>query len=123
MFDTDRDGFVVNDTTGKRLGEFDRRGARAQLLWTPGENARLRFIAEYNSQDEIGPGTFLVDPGIIMADGSVRPNNFLDRSARAGYAPVIDPFARHTDAEGTQRGTADQAAFTAQADVHVGARC
>jgi len=119
-FDTDRDGLVINDTTDKKLGEFDRHGARAQLLWTPGENARLRFIAEYNSQDEVGPGTLLVDPGIIMADGSVRPNNFLDRNARAGYTPLIDPFARHTDAESTQRVTTDQAAFSAQADVKLG---
>src|SRR4029077_5444176 len=95
VFDTDREGFLINDTTHTQLGEFDRHGARAQLLWTPGDNARLRFIAEYNSQDEIGPDTFLVDPGIIMADGSIRPNNFVNRAARAGYTPVIDPFARH----------------------------
>ena len=119
-FDTQRKGFIHDVAIGQQLGEFDRRGARAQLLWTPGENTKIRFIGEYNSQDEDGPGYLLVDPGIIMADGSIRSNNFLDRSARASYVPLIDPGSRRSDADGRQRTTTDQGAFSAQADVHLG---
>jgi iron complex outermembrane receptor protein len=119
-FDSARNGFVYNETTGQHLGEIDRNGARAQLLWTPAESTRLRFIAEYNSQDEAGPGYHMVDPGIVMADGSIRPNNYLDRSARAGYTPDIVRFSRSTDAEAAQRNTTDQAAFSVQADVNLG---
>ena len=119
-FNTDRTGFVFDDTRSEHLGESDRQGARAQLLWTPADRASVRFIADYNSQDEDGPGYLLVDPGVVMADGSIRPNNFLDRSARAGYTPVIEPSARRTDSEAPQRITAEQAGFSAQADVGLG---
>jgi iron complex outermembrane receptor protein len=119
-FGTNRTGFVFGDPLNRHLGELDRRGARAQLLWTPAGNTRVRFIADYYSQDEDGPGYQLVDPGIIMADGSLRPNNFLDRSARAGYIPEIDAFARRSDADAMQRIVTDQAGFSAQADVHFG---
>jgi len=119
-FDTERTGFVFDESLGEHLGESDRSGARAQLLWTPADNTRVRFIADYYSQDEDGPGFLLVDSGIIMADGSTRPNNFLDRSARAGYTPVIDPLARRSDADAMQRIVTDQAGFSVQADVHIG---
>ena len=119
-FDTNRTGTVFDDTLGEHLGEFDRSGARAQLLWTPAENTRVRFIADYYSQDEDGPGFLLVNSGTIMANGSTRPNNFLDRSARAGYIPVIDPVARRNDADARQRIVTDQAGFSAQADVRLG---
>jgi iron complex outermembrane recepter protein len=119
-FDTNREGFVFDTTRDEHLGEFDRQGARAQLLWTPSDSARVRFIADYNSQDEDGPGYVLVDPGIVAADGSIRPNNFLDRSARAGYTPVIEPLARRTDSESAQRIQTDQAGLSAQVDVTIG---
>ena len=119
-FDTNRTGSVFDDTLDRHLGEFDRSGARAQMLWTPTENARVRFIADYYSQDEDGPGYLLVDSGTIMTDGSTRPNNFLDRSARAGYTPTIDPAARRSDADAMQRIVTDQAGFSAQADVRLG---
>ena len=119
-FDTNRDGFVFDTSRAEHLGEFDRQGARAQLLWTPSDRARIRFIADYNSQDEVGPGYVLVDPGIVMADGSIRPNNFLDRGARAGYTPVIEPLARRTDSESAQRIKTDQAGLSAQVDVNIG---
>jgi iron complex outermembrane receptor protein len=119
-FDTQRTGFVTDTTLDKRLGELDRAGGRAQLLWTPADNTRVRVIADYASQDEDGPGYLLVDPGIIMADGSTRPNNFLQRSARAGYSPEFDPFARRSDADAAQRVVTEQAGFTAIADVRFG---
>jgi iron complex outermembrane recepter protein len=119
-FDTDRAGFVTSDNLGRQLGEFDRTGARAQILWTSAGHTRVRFIADYHSQDEDGPGYQLVDPGIIMADGSVRPNNFLVRSARAGYSPAIDPFARRSDSDALQRIVTDQAGLSVQADVPLG---
>ncbi len=119
-FDTSRTGFVFDDSMARHFGEFDRSGARAQLLWTPAESATVRLIADYYSQDEDGPGYQLVDPGIIMADGSTRPNNFLDRSARAGYIPQFDVFARRSDADAAQRIVTDQAGFSAQADVQIG---
>ena len=119
-FETNRKGFVFDDIRGEHLGEFDRRGTRAQLLWTPADNTRIRIIGDYNSQDEDGPGYVLVDPGIVMADGSIRPNNFLDRSARAGYTPTIDPLARRTDSDSAQRITTEQAGFSAQVDVVFG---
>jgi iron complex outermembrane receptor protein len=119
-FDSRRAGLVNGDTLGRRLGELDRAGGRAQLLWTPTQDARVRLIADYSSQDEYGPGYQLIDPGIVMADGSLRPDNFLQRSARAGYTPVFDPFARRSDADAMQRIVTEQAGFSAEAEVRVG---
>jgi len=119
-FDTHRSGFVTDTTLDRKLGELDRAGGRAQLLWTPTDSTRVRLIADYSSQDEEGPGYLLVDPGIILADGSIRPDNFLQRSARAGYSPEFDPFARRSDADAAQRVVTEQAGLTAIADVRFG---
>jgi iron complex outermembrane receptor protein len=120
-FDTNRSGFVHGDTVQKDLGEFDRHGARGQLLWTPNKSASVRVIADYSAQDEDGPGFVLVDAGTVLQNGAQRPNNFLDRSARAGYTPSIDPFARRSDADAVQRMTTEQAGVSMQVDVPMGA--
>ena len=115
-FGVRRQGFTEDTTLGTRLADLNRVGARAQLLWTPSASTSVRLIADYASQDEAGPGYLLINPNVYFADGSVRPNNFLDRARRAGYTPVFDPEARQTDAEAPQRFQSDQAGVSLEAD-------
>jgi hypothetical protein len=44
----------------------------------------------------------LVDPGLTLANGSTRPNSIFARTARFGYAPIFDPFARQANIDQQQ---------------------
>jgi iron complex outermembrane receptor protein len=116
-----RHGFTRNVTTGSDVNDLERGGARADLLWRPGEVTKLRLLADYNSQDEVGPGYLLVDPAIQLNDGSVRADNVLTRTARAGYTPRFAPFDRQTDADAPMHMIAEQAGASLQADIPLGA--
>ncbi len=116
-----RHGLTRNITTGNDLNDLERGGARADLVWRPGNATRLRLLADYSSQDEAGPGFVLADPAIYLTDGTVRADNVLTRTARAGYTPSFAPFERQTDGDAPQRLAAEQAGASLQADIPVGA--
>ncbi|HET9445301.1 MAG TPA: TonB-dependent receptor, partial [Steroidobacteraceae bacterium] len=120
-FTTRRDGFVTNAQRNMDLGEFDRDAVRAQLAWQPTESFDLRLIGDYSNQNEDGPGLVLVNAGITMEDGSIRPNNFLDRSARAGYVPQFEPFARSNVADASQLVVAENGGVAVHARWRIGA--
>ena len=48
-----RDGYFTNLVDGVEYNEHDRFGVRGQLLFQPGDNLELRFIADYEEMDEI----------------------------------------------------------------------
>jgi iron complex outermembrane recepter protein len=101
-FYTGRDGTVENIDTGSALNNQNKVGARAQLYFQPGEALNLRLIADFSHQQENSGAQVLVDPGLILANGSKRPNNILVRTARFGYTPIFDPFARRADSDQRQ---------------------
>lgn len=108
-----RDGFVDNSQRGTDQGEFNRNAARAQLAWRPDADFNLRLIGDYSDQQEDSPGAVLVNPGTELADGSIRTNNFLDRTARAGYSPTFNPTARINEGDALQRSTGEQGGASA----------
>lgn len=110
---TRRDGFVSSSRGD--LGEFNRNAVRAQLAWRPSESFDLRLTADYSDQDEDGAGVVLVHSGVTMEDGSTRPNSFLDRTARAGYTPEFEPFARRNTGDAEQRVRSEQGGFAVHA--------
>lgn len=120
VFTTRREGFVTNTKHAMDLGEFNRNAARAQLAWKPTSKFDLRLIADYGDHHEDGPGITLVDPGIRMQDGSVRPNNFLDRTARVNYSPQFRPFNRRNASDAEQRSAGDQGGVSAHARWQLG---
>jgi hypothetical protein len=101
-FYTGRAGTIKNIDTGLSLNNQNKVGARAQLYFQPGDALNLRLIADFSHQQENSGGQVLVDPGLILANGSKRPNNILVRTARFGYTPIFDPFARQANIDQRQ---------------------
>ncbi|MCB1662093.1 MAG: TonB-dependent receptor [Pseudomonadales bacterium] len=50
----DRDGYVKRLVDGDDLGDDNTVGARAAVLWTPSDDVRLFWTADYNKEDENG---------------------------------------------------------------------
>ncbi|SFR90494.1 iron complex outermembrane recepter protein [Sphingomonas jatrophae] len=91
-------GFQTVEPSGRRVHDLHSKGARAQLLFRPSEAFKLRLIADYSDLDQeccSGPTTTIRTTRI---DGTPLPNNFVQRVARFGYAPLpVDPFARRLE--------------------------
>ena len=96
-FYTGRDGTVENRFNGAILNNLNKVGARGQLYFQPNDSLSLRLIADFAHQQENANAEVLVDPGLTLANGSARPNNIFVRSARFGYTPKFDPFARQVN--------------------------
>lgn len=117
-YNTDRDGTIENLVDGRELNDQNKRGVRGQLLFEPDDAFNVRVIADYSHQQENSGSQVLVDPGLRLADGSVRANNVLVRSARFDYTPTFDPFARKVEISGpqsmetTNRGASVEASWT-----------
>jgi len=116
-FHTGRDG-TIDSASGGMLNELDKTGGRAQLLFEPGETFNLRFIADYAHQQENTGAQVLIEPGLLLADGTSRPNDVYARSARFGFTPKFEPFSRRVDIsqpqtmETTNRGLSAEANWT-----------
>lgn len=101
-----RDGYIDNLTTGNDLNDRNRQSFRGQLLLNPGENTEIRFIADYDTIDEVccstvnliaGPtvgaiqfaGGALIanDPDALQTRTNIDPNNQLDNT---GLSMQID---------------------------------
>ena len=88
---TTRGGTLYDTTKGGYVNNYRNLDVRAQLLWTPLTNFRMRLIGDYSKQltnccDEVLAG--IVSP----------PNNknFVTLSQSFGYTPVVNPFNRQT---------------------------
>ena len=95
-FHAGRDG-TIDSTDGSMLNGLDKTGGRAQLMFESGEKFDLRFIADYARQHEDTGAQVLVEPGLVLADETHRPNDVYVRSARFGFTPEFEPFARRVD--------------------------
>jgi iron complex outermembrane receptor protein len=120
-FDTDRNGFIKNVTTGDRSHNLHDYGFRGQILYQPASNFTLRVIADYSKQHEACCITVLTGVVTTLANGDPLPRNFDQRAAQAGYTPLpIDPFARRTDANSHYHEVMEQGGVSAQADWQFG---
>jgi iron complex outermembrane recepter protein len=97
VFYTGRDGTIENLRSGADLNDLSKAGARGQLYFEPSDAFNLRFITDFEHQREDSGAQVLIDPGLTLANGSTRPNNLLMRTARFGYTPAFEPFARQVD--------------------------
>jgi iron complex outermembrane receptor protein len=86
-----REGFITSRTTGRKFGDINDRLLRGDLLWTPSENVRLRFIAEASELDRNGSARTLEEIRLT----NPRPLAFNS----AGY-----PFNNATHVSGTPGG-------------------
>jgi iron complex outermembrane receptor protein len=101
--DTNHDGFIRNVLLSQDWNDYHDVTARAQLLFTPVDNLRARFIADYEDQNETCCEGVLEGVVTTRVNGTPFPNGFYARVAPLGYTPLpIDPFARKTDADSPQ---------------------
>jgi iron complex outermembrane recepter protein len=96
-FYTARDGTIENIGTNSELNNQNKFGTRAQLFFQPSDVFDLRLTADFGHQQERSGAQVLVDPGLILANGSTRPNDIFVRSARFDFFPAFDPFARQVN--------------------------
>ena len=101
-FYTGRDGTIRNIGNGAALNNQNRIGVRAQLYFQPTVALNMRLIGDSTHQQENSGAQVLVDPGLTLANGNMRPNNVLVRAARFAYAPTFDPFARQVNIDQRQ---------------------
>jgi len=117
VFHTGRDG-TIDDASGADLNNLNKTGGRAQLYFAATDTFNVRLITDYTHQQEDSGAQVLVDPGLTLANGSVRPNNVFVRGARLGYAPQFDPFSRRVNIsqrqsmETTNKGVSAEANWT-----------
>jgi iron complex outermembrane receptor protein len=116
VYHTGRDGTITDTTNGSLLNNENKTGARAQLLFDPGAAFTLRLIADWSHQQEDSGGQVLVDPGLVLANGTTRPNNIDVRGARFGYTPIFDPFARQVAIDAPQTMTTTNQGVSAEAN-------
>jgi iron complex outermembrane receptor protein len=116
-FNTSRDGFDYNVTTGGHPDDYYDNGARAQFVWQPADDFNLRVIADYSQQHENSVVNPLIGVVTTLADGQAVPDNFYQRAALAGYTLLpFDPFARKVDDNSPVYFKMEQGGLSAQAD-------
>ncbi|MGF7147065.1 iron complex outermembrane receptor protein [Sphingomonas zeicaulis] len=107
---------------GRRVHDLSSFGARGQILFDNHDAFSLRLIGDYSSLNQDCCTGVTTTIRTTRIDGSPLPNNFLIRTARAGYVPLpIDPDARRL--ETNRPFTVDMETYggTAIADYDLGA--
>jgi iron complex outermembrane receptor protein len=92
---TSRRGTIRNVTTSEDIQSLDNIGVRAQLLWEPADNLKVKLVGDYNKQDAVCCGSVFVGTGATQ-----RPLNrqFAALAAAQNYAPPsTNPFDRLSD--------------------------
>lgn len=81
--------------TDENIQSLDNIGLRAQLLWEPTSDLKIKLVGDYNKQDAVCCGSVFVGTGATQ-----RPLNrqFAALAAAQNYAPPsTNPFDRLTD--------------------------
>ena len=92
-FNTHRNGTLDNLKTGTTANSVARSGGRVQLLATPSNNFKLRWIADYSQEDDTCcvSSTKLVLPASLSATTA----RTLQTLAALGYVPAPGNFTRN----------------------------
>jgi len=111
---TSRDGFIHDETDGRRLNGSDRIGFRGQLLFKPSEQFDLRVIGDYNEEDSDCCASALYSAG---PNGGGRYLNFLNS---IGARVVYDPDYQTTTINDRQNMKVRQGGGSAEANLKFG---
>ena len=121
LADTHRDGFLYNVTTRQDAQNYDNFTARGQLLIRPASNLDIKLIGDFSRQKQDFVLNVFAGVFTTYDNGTVIPNNFLLRAARAGYTPLpIDPFARLGDSNSPYQSNMDSYGASGQIDWDLG---
>ena len=119
--DTHRDGFVRNVRTGRDSQSYDNFTVRGQLLGRPTDALTIKLIGDYSRQTAECCINVLAGFFPNYDSGTRIANNFADRIARAGYAPLpFIPFARQTDADAHYQANMEGYGVSGQIDLDLG---
>lgn len=119
--DTHRDGFLTNVTTGRRAQDYDNFTTRGQLLITPDPALSIRLIGDYARQKQNFVLGIFADYFGRYDSGTAIPNNFRDRTTRAGHTPLpVDPFARRGESDSRYQSNMQSYGASAQVDWNLG---
>jgi iron complex outermembrane recepter protein len=115
---TRRDGLIYNTTYHQNWDVQDNDAARADLLWKPTSNFKLRVTGDYSSQKgEMGFQILAAVLPTTLANGA-QVRGFYRRAADVGYDPIpVDPFARQTDINSSQYDHMQSWGVQARADL------
>jgi len=109
--ETTHGGLLTNEDGGNRVNAYRDRSIRAQLLYTPTDNVKVRLIGDYSRQD--------TNCCLLILAGIVSPPNgksFTALSNALGYYPVVNPFSRVADANSTIQARQETGGFSSQVD-------
>ncbi len=110
--ETTRAGVMTNVAQNNGdVNDYRNFNLKAQLLWTPTNNFKLRLIGDYSNQQ-----TNCCD--LVLANVVSPPNgkNFYTLSGLFGYTPVINPFARQADTNSPIYANQETGGVSAEAD-------
>jgi len=108
---TTHSGYLYNFTKGGDVNDYRDLNVRAQMLWTPVSNFKMRLIGDYSNQR-----TNCCDE---VLDGIVSPPNgksFVALSQMFGYTPVIDPDSRIAVSNAIIHANQETGGFSAEED-------
>jgi iron complex outermembrane receptor protein len=113
-----RDGLIYNTTFRQKWDNLDNNAGRLDLLWKPSASFKLRVTGDYSVQR--GDMGFLSLAQVLpttLANGT-QVRGFYRRAADVGYTPIaINPFARQTDIDSSQRDKMQSWGIQARADL------
>jgi iron complex outermembrane receptor protein len=81
-----QDGFIYNLHDRQELNDTDRFGFRGQLLWEPAPQVSVRWIAEYNKEDDHQGMMVMYYPGPTFTSSSYGENynRYYDNATQSG---------------------------------------
>jgi iron complex outermembrane receptor protein len=100
---TQRQGLIYNTKYDEHWDNQDNHSARADLVWKPTTDFKLRLIADYSIQKgDMGFYSVAAVLPTTLSNGT-EVRGFYRRAADVGYTPIaIDPFARKVDIDSSQ---------------------
>ena len=118
---TDRHGFTYNRADGSYGQNYHDLNFRGQLLYKPSDRFSLRLIGDYGRQRANTAASILLGAIRRYDNGTLFANNYYDRAARLGYAPVpADASLRTTDQNGDPRYRMGQHGVNLTAELELG---
>lgn len=106
-----RDGLATNDFNGNKVNGSRNFTVRGQLLYRPDEDLKVRLITDYSRQN--ANCCYQVLAGVVTPPNG---KDFVSMAQHFGYAPVVDPFERHVNANSPVYATQETGGVSLQAD-------
>ena len=120
LLKTERAGVLHDVVTGRDLNEVSTTGMRGQLLFTPGDNVSVRFIADHGTFDPVccTQVYFGVAPTLKPA-----ARQYPALAAGLSYAPPsLNPYDRETDIDGPLNVDTSESGLAAIVDWKINQR-